>query len=246
MLQHQRYLSTRPNKLDFSNKNYMTGRELIIISSEAETVSLDGSEPQEASEYESEPEEIENSENEEENQSEIQVVPKRLKLEVQPTAKRLGMDKGLSAYIPTKSIISSRPLKPFSKSSSTGTFTLKPFKLPKVTKTASLSGGLRPGTTLGLRRSVAVMIHSLFDPNGDKAFIVYTPKIQLSEQEKRMQLSKFPGKPVQFEVEVVVVRDLNLPRIQFWLEFFGLINWREFSFCMTALLDVRQKMLLVV
>ena len=192
----------------------MAAGEVIIISSEADSASLNESEPEEASEYESEPERADSED--EGIPNEIEVVQKRRKLGSGPltaiknlsTVKRLGMAKTLSAYIPTNSITYSRPLKPFTKSASTGT--LKPFKLPSVTKTKALSGGLRPGTSLGLRRSVAVMIHSLFDPNGDKAFIVYTPKIQLSEQEKRMQLTKFPGKPVQFEVEVVVVRNLYL------------------------------------
>jgi hypothetical protein len=184
----------------------MATKELIVISSEADAVSLDGSEEvEEASEYESE-QELDDSENEEGAVNQLQTISKRLKLEVSSNVKRLGMAKSLSAYIPKKSISCTKPLKPLSKSSSAESFVLKPFKLPTVSKAVTLSGGLRPGTTLGLRRSVAVMIHSLFDPNGDKAFIVYKPKIQLSEQEKRMQLTKFPGKPVQFEVEVVVVR----------------------------------------
>ncbi len=56
-----------------------------------------------------------------------------------------------------------------------------------------------------MRRSAVVMIHSLFDPNGDKAIILYTPKQILSEQEKMARISRNPGKPADFEVEVVVV-----------------------------------------
>ena len=49
------------------------------------------------------------------------------------------------------------------------------------------------------------MIHALFDANGDKAFVVYTPKSILSEQEKQVWVATHPGKKPNFEVEVVVV-----------------------------------------
>lgn len=44
----------------------------------------------------------------------------------------------------------------------------------------------------------------MFDANGDRAFVVYTPKTLLSEQEKQAWVSTNPGKTPDFEVQVVV------------------------------------------
>jgi hypothetical protein len=92
-----------------------------------------------------------------------------------------------------------------------------PFKVPKFIKPIKpMGGGLRPGTTLGVKRTTVQKIHALHDPNADEAFVIYRPKICLSETERQARVASNPGKPPNFEVEVVVVnRDFILGSCSF-------------------------------
>ena len=83
-----------------------------------------------------------------------------------------------------------------------------PFKPPKMLKPFT-GGVMRPGTSLGMRRSTQVPIHSLHDPSADDAFVVYRPKTSLSEDEKLAWIGSNPGKKPEFEVDVVIVYVFN-------------------------------------
>ncbi|KAJ3353955.1 hypothetical protein HDU91_005831 [Kappamyces sp. JEL0680] len=125
-----------------------------------------------------------------------------------PMRKSLGMKRTLSLFPIGNTLVLSKQAKPLVQRIKSLDNSLPAYKVPKFVdekkKKKILGGGLRPGTSLGMRRATAILIHSLFDANGDKAFIVYTPPVLLSEQEKLARISKNPGKPADFEVEVVV------------------------------------------
>ena len=80
------------------------------------------------------------------------------------------------------------------------------FKVPTFTKKMGmqLGSGLRPGTSLGMRRTAQVSMFALHDPDAPDALILYVPKKKLSETEKTLLMAKTPGKTPDFEVEVVV------------------------------------------
>ncbi|KAI8907183.1 P-loop containing nucleoside triphosphate hydrolase protein, partial [Gorgonomyces haynaldii] len=68
----------------------------------------------------------------------------------------------------------------------------------------NLGNGLRPGTTLGMRRTANPKIHALHDPDAPDALVVFRPAKQISETEKLMRVKAKPGATPDFEVEVVI------------------------------------------
>ncbi|KAJ3315176.1 DNA-dependent ATPase protein rad54 [Boothiomyces sp. JEL0838] len=144
--------------------------------------------------------------------SEVEVsVSKRVKLgeykhvEHTPVKKQLGLKRSVQGYLPTPSSTFRKPLKPICTNTDAERFMAVPFKIPKFLKPPpSAHGGLRPGTTLGLRRNTQVNIHPLYDPDAENAIVLFRPLVQLTEDEKLSRIAKNPGKPVDFEVEIVI------------------------------------------
>lgn len=118
----------------------------------------------------------------------------------------LGMKRSFQTYQPIANKTFKRPaLKLNNGPLNNHNLLAVPFKIPTFIKKTNFSlGSLRPGTTLGMRRATKVKMHSLYDPNAEGAFVVYRPKITLSETEKEARMAKLGGKPPDFEVEVVV------------------------------------------
>ena len=118
------------------------------------------------------------------------------------TGTSMGMRRSQSMYTPKTQtpFLSRSMLRPLSSSE----ILILPFKPLKITNNKIGGGGLRPGTSLGVRRTTQVNIHSLHDPNDDEAFVLYRPKVSLSEDERLAWVGANPGKPPEFEVEVVV------------------------------------------
>jgi SNF2 family DNA or RNA helicase len=146
----------------------------------------------------------EEEEKEEEKQKRPQMSTLYTKLGV--TKNTLGMKRSFQSYQPTANKPFKRPaLKLNNGPLNNHNLSAVPFKMPTfIKKTNFHLGSLRPGTTLGMRRATKVKMHSLYDPNAEGAFVIYRPKITLSETEKEARMTKLGGKPPDFEVEVVV------------------------------------------
>ena len=83
----------------------------------------------------------------------------------------------------------------------------KPFKVPTFKKViTNLGSGLRPGSSLGMRRKAVVRTGPLHDPEEPDAVILFTPKATFSETAKlEMLKSSTLGKEVKLpDVHVVV------------------------------------------
>ena len=184
------------------------------------------------SEMSDEDEDYRPTDNLDENENSV----KRIKAVTIPSFKTgisMGMRRTFSPYTPKSQTpqLHRSILRP----TNSGPMLAIPFKPPKMLKpTHFAGGGLRPGTTLGVRRTTQVPIHSMHNPNDDDAFVVYRPKISLSEDERLAWVGANPGKKPEFEVEVVIVIDIKI-RILFWPKFLDLIKKKGCNFFMIAL-----------
>ena len=143
-----------------------------------------------------------------------QGISKKLKITSQPAStlpantplqKRLGIRMSVSGYFPTPKSTFKPPVLRSIDNNALKIATEKPYKVPTFVKKVSISGGgLRPGTSLGMRRKINPQIHSLYEFDVESAVVIYTPKTILSEQEKQAKLAANPGKAPDFEVHVVV------------------------------------------
>lgn len=141
---------------------------------------------------------------------------------MKPSGTKLGMRRPMGGYNPSKASLSRivplhagkrrtqkipiqpKPLK--LKMDPNAIDKVLKFKVPTFLRPLGnkISGALRPGTNLGMRRPRNPVFEALHDPEAPDAIILYVPKKKLTEANRIQIASLKPGQKPDFEVEVVI------------------------------------------